>query len=257
MDKDTVIDLVPEPRHLKAGRGWQWYVQGFTLFRRQPGMWIVLALQFFVLALLAGVLPAVGALAYTLVSPVLSAGVYLAAKQCDLGNKIGPLDLFTAFRGEIKPLLFIGFINTVAAMLVTIVLGVFGSQVSLADIPTGSMPSPEQIKSLFLHSSLSLILMTPVMCAVWFAPALVSFDGHSPIEAMKLSFAGITRNWQAFLVNGLIATGLVVLVMLLMSVFTLLLALLLVLPVMMLMQYAAYQEIFEVTPIGIDGASAC
>jgi uncharacterized membrane protein len=32
---------------------------------------------------------------------------------------------------------------------------------------------------------------------------------------------------------------------------------LVVLPVMMLMQYVAYQEIFEVTPIGIDGASAC
>ncbi|MBY0444201.1 MAG: hypothetical protein K2Q15_03210, partial [Burkholderiales bacterium] len=65
MEKDNVIDLLPEPRRLVAGRGWHWYVQGFKLFRRQPSMWIVLALQFFVLALLAGVLPAVGALAYT------------------------------------------------------------------------------------------------------------------------------------------------------------------------------------------------
>jgi uncharacterized membrane protein len=253
MENDSVIDLLPEPRRLAANRGWHWYVNGFKLFRRQPGIWIVIALQFFVLALLAGVLPAVGALAYTLVSPVLSAGLYLAAKQCDSGKKIGALDLFAAFRGEIKPLLLIGFINVLAVMLVTLIMSLFGSQPSLADIPIGSMPSLEQMKSLFLYTSLSLILMTPVMCAVWFAPALVSFDCHSPIEAMKLSFAGIIRNWQAFLVNGLITTGLVILVMLLMSIFTLLLGLLLVLPVMMLMQYIAYREIFDAAPMGVDG----
>jgi uncharacterized membrane protein len=252
MDKDTVIDLVPEPRHLKAGRGWQWYVQGFTLFRRQPGMWIVLALQFLVLALLASVLPAVVAIAYTLVSPVLSAGLFLAAKQCDLGNKVGALDLFAAFKAEIKPLLRIGFINVLAVLLVTVVLSLLGSQSSLADIAPGTLPTPEQMKSLYLHTSLNLILMTPMICAVWFAPALVLFEGYTPLEAMKLSFIGVCRNWQAFLVSGLITIALCVF-----SAFTLMLGFLVVLPVMMLMQYAAYQEIFEVTPIGIDGASAC
>lgn len=253
MENDSVIDLLPEPRRLVANRGWHWYVNGFKLFRRQPGIWIVIALQFFVLALLANVLPVVGALAYTLVSPVLAGGIYLAAKRCDAGNRVGPLDLFAAFRGEIKPLLWVGLINVLAAMLITVVLGLFGSQVSLTYVPLGGMPSPEQMKSLFLHTSLSLILMTPVMCAVWFAPALILFDGYSAIEAMKLSFAGITRNWQAFLVNGLITTGLVVLVMLLMSVFTLLLGLLIVLPVIMLMQYIAYREIFAAVPAGADG----
>jgi uncharacterized membrane protein len=248
MEKDNVIDLLPEPRRLVAGRGWHWYVNGFKLFRRQPGMWIVLALQFFVLALLAGVLPAVGALAYTLVSPALSAGVYLAAKQCDSGHKIGPLDLFSAFRGEVKPLLFIGFINVVAAMLVTLILSLFGSQSSLADLPAGSLPSPEEMKSLYLHTSLSLILMTPVMCAVWFAPALVLFKGHSPIEAMQLSFSGVCRNWQAFLLSSLITLALFIL-----SAFTIFLGLLVALPVMMLMQYIAYQEIFDAAPVGVDG----
>jgi uncharacterized membrane protein len=248
MEKDNVIDLLPEPRRLVAGRGWHWYVNGFKLFRRQPGMWIVLALQFFVLALLAGVLPALGALAYTLVSPVLSAGVYLAAKQCDSGHRIGSLDLFTAFRGEVKPLLFIGFINVVAAILVTLILSLFGSQPSLADIPAGSLPSPAEMKALYLHTSLSVILMTPVMCAIWFAPALVLFKGYTPTEAMKLSFSGVYRNWQAFLLSGLISLGLFVL-----SAFTIFLGLLVALPVMMLMQYIAYQEIFDATPSGVDG----
>lgn len=248
MEKDNVIDLLPEPRRLAAGRGWSWYINGFKLFRRQPSMWIVLALQFFVLALLAGVLPAVGALVYTLVSPVLSAGVYLAAKQCDTGHKIGPLDLFAAFRGEVKPLLFIGFINVVAVMLVTLLLSLFGSQPSLADIPAGSLPSPELMKSLYVHTSLSLLLMIPIMCAVWFAPALVLFKGYSPTEAMKLSFAGVCRNWQAFLLSGLITLALFIL-----SAFTIFLGLLVALPVMMLMQYVAYQEIFDVTPSDVDG----
>ncbi|MEJ2792400.1 BPSS1780 family membrane protein [Iodobacter sp. LRB] len=248
MENDSVIDLLPEPRRLVANRGWHWYVNGFKLFRRQPGIWIVIALQFFVLALLANVLPVVGALAYTLVSPVLSGGIYLAAKRCDAGNRVGPLDLFAAFHGEIKPLLWVGFINVLAAMLVTVVLGLFGSQASLVDIPAGSLPTPEQMKSLYLHTSLSLILMTPVMCAVWFAPALILFDGYSAIDAMKLSFAGIARNWQAFLVSGLVTIALCFL-----SVFTLLLGFLVVLPVMMLMQYIAYREIFAAVPAGADG----
>jgi uncharacterized membrane protein len=252
MDKDTVIDLLPEPRRLKAGRGWQWYAQGFKLFRHQPGMWIVLALQFGVLALLGSVLPALGTFIYTLAAPVLSGGVFLAARQTEAGLKIGPLDLFVAFKGEVKPLLLIGFANLVAALLVTMLLSLFGSQASLADMPAGTLPSPEQMKSLYLHISLSLLLMTPVMCAVWFAPALVLFEGHSPIEAMKLSFAGVWRNWQAFLVSGLITLALCLL-----SAFTLLLGLVIVLPVMMLMQYVAYREIFAATPIGNDGVSAC
>ena len=249
MDQDTVIDLMPEPRHLPARRGWQWYVQGFQLFRRQPAIWVLLGLQFMVLALLASVLPAVVAMAYTLLSPVLSGGVFLAAKRTDDGNKISPMDLFAAFKGEVKPLLRIGFINVLAVVLITVLMSLFGNHASIGEIPAGSLPSPEQIKALYLNLSINMILMTPVLCASWFAPALVLFDGHTPIEAMKLSFAGVYRNWQAFLLSGLLTLALCIL-----SAFTLLLGLLLLLPVMMLMQYVAYQEIFSAKPIGKDGA---
>lgn len=249
MEKYTVIDLLPEPRRVAAGRGWQWYVQGFKLFRRQPWMWIMLGLQFLVLALVATTLPLVGTLAYTLVSPVLSGGIYLAAKQSDQGGRIGPLDLFAAFRQEIKPLLFIGLINVIASMLVTVLVSFMGNAGNLADIAPGTIPTPEQMKAIYMHTSVSLLLMSPVICAVWFAPALFLFEGHPPLEAMKLSFAGVCRNWQPFLVSGLITV-----VLCFLSAFTLLLGMLVVLPVMMLMQYVAYQDIFEPKPIGIDGA---
>ncbi|AMC36231.1 BPSS1780 family membrane protein [Janthinobacterium sp. B9-8] len=248
MENDNVIDLLPEPRRLPAGRGWQWYVSGFKLFRRQSGMWIVLALQFFVVALLAYVLSVVGAIAYALAAPVLFAGFYLAAKQADLGNKLGPLDLFAAFRGEIKPLLFIGFVDLFAAVLVTILLSFFGSQGTFPDVPAGTLPSPEEMKAIYLHVSLSLILMAPVKCATWFAPALVLLKGHSAIEAMKLSFSGVCSNWQAFLLSGMLAAALFIL-----SAFTLMLGLVVVLPVMMLTQYMAYREIFDAAPVSVDG----
>ena len=55
-----------------AGRGWGWIVEGWRLFARAPGVWIVILLIYFGINFVLSLIPLIGGLAYLLLSPVLS-----------------------------------------------------------------------------------------------------------------------------------------------------------------------------------------
>jgi hypothetical protein len=66
-----------------------------------------------------------------------------------------------------------------------------------------------------VFASLAALVIGAVMGALnWFAPALVVLHGAKPIDAMKASFIATWRNWVTFLVYGLIAIALALVVIL-------------------------------------------
>ena len=49
-----------EPKHLQAGRGWEWIKQGYALFMKAPLLWIVLLLICVIAAVALSSVPVVG-----------------------------------------------------------------------------------------------------------------------------------------------------------------------------------------------------
>jgi len=75
-------NFVAEGQAVAAGNGWQWIVDAWALFKRQPGMWIAIIVVFFVLFFLVSLVPFVGSLAAALLGPVFAAGSCAGARRC-------------------------------------------------------------------------------------------------------------------------------------------------------------------------------
>jgi uncharacterized membrane protein len=95
------------------------------------------------------------------------------------------------------------------------------------------------ILTLLLAALVGLALMVPVFMAIWFAPALVVFDGKDAIEAMKQSFAGCLKNIVPFLIYGLVLFVLSILASIPLGLGWLLLG-----PVLAASVYTGYKDIF-------------
>ena len=86
---------------------------------------------------------------------------------------------------------------------------------------------------------LSSLLLIPLWMAMWFAPALVLFNGMSPIEACKASFAACLKNILPFLILGLIAF-----VLCFFAALPVGLGFLVLIPVLAGTAFASYQDVF-------------
>ena len=68
-------------RAVDAGRGWEWIAGGIALFKKQPGMWVLLCIVFAVCMILINLVPMLGSIASTLLYPVFGAGFMLACRD--------------------------------------------------------------------------------------------------------------------------------------------------------------------------------
>ena len=87
-----------------------------------------------------------------------------------------------------------------------------------------------------------MLLLTPLIMATWFAPALILFGNARPGQALLISLRAVAKNWLSITVNGL-ALGMVLFVS---ALIPFLLGLLVAMPVLFGSLYAAYQGIFAV-----------
>lgn len=226
------------PQSVSPSRGVQWLLSGWRLFRRQAGIWILLTLVLGLIMAGLFLIPVVGGLAFSLLMPVFAGGLMMGSRKVEAAEELELADLFSGFRRSAGNLVLIGVIAlalSIAAMVpMTLLVGATG----LATLASGS---PEAVGTGTLAVTLLfLVLMIPINMAVWFAPALVVFDGYGPVGAMLASFRACLRNIPAFLLYGVV---LFVLAMLASIPFGL--GWLVLLPVLVSSIYAAYREIFH------------
>ena len=60
---------VPGGRAVIAERGWAWIAAGWDLFKKQAGMWIALTLVALVIFVVLSLIPVIGSIALTVLSP--------------------------------------------------------------------------------------------------------------------------------------------------------------------------------------------
>lgn len=195
-----------EARVVAAGRGWQWLVEGFGLFRKSPAMWIALTIVLALLWAVSLIIPVLGPLLFTLLSPVLFAGLMIGCRALENGEPLEIAHLFAGFKQQAAPLVTVGGVYLVGTVIVVgIVLVIAGGPMLPAVL---SKPGTDietlraAARSMALALAVGAAVYLPLLMLIGFAPLLVVFNGLAPVAAMTLSFAACVRNTLPFMVYG-------------------------------------------------------
>jgi uncharacterized membrane protein len=228
-----------------ADRGLGWWTDSWALFMRSAPMWAALGLIMFVGLMVVGMVPILGAVAISLVMPVLAGGWMLAARKVHDGGAPEVADLFAGFQSSrIGPLLVLGALLLAAMVTIGLVAGllgagaVFGLAMGGARHSMGGMMAG--LGAGFAALALAFVLGAVVTMAWWFAPALVVLRNTPPVEALQLSVAASLKNVLPFLVFGLIG----ILASIVASI-PFGLGWIVLLPLTMLSAFVSYREVFE------------
>jgi uncharacterized membrane protein len=229
-----------EGRTVAAGRGWDWIVEAFALFRKQPGIWILTAVVLGVLFIVISMIPLLGSFATALLFPIFGGGLMLGCKAQDQGGPLEIEHLFAGFRQKTGDLVMVGAFNLIGwVIIVFAVVAVIGGGVFMGVMRGGIEGAGLSIASLLIAMLLVAGLSVPLYMATWFAPALIVLQDMAAGAALKASFFACLRNWIPFLVYSV-----VLLVLGIVAAIPALLGFLVLVPVLAASVYTAYRDIF-------------
>jgi uncharacterized membrane protein len=235
-------DFVPDGQPLSAGQGWQWLRDGWTLFRAQPGMWIGITVALLVFYVVVGLVPWIGQLAATLLTPVIAGGLLLGLKALDEGGELTFGHLLEGFRipqtGRLVMIGLASLVATIAIVLVIVLIAGAGWGLAMMGGGQGGMTGTG-VGMIMLATLAALAISVPLYMALWFAPALITFHDYQPVQAMKASFFACLKNVVPFLVYGIVAMLLAAV-----AVIPFGLGLLVLMPVIIASVYTAYRDVF-------------
>jgi uncharacterized membrane protein len=211
-DTAAAADLgVITPRAVDGGQGWNWIAQGWDLFAKNPGIWIVNFILLVIISMALGLVPVLGHIANQLLYPVLIAGLMLGCRALQRGEPFEVAHLFAGFQTNTAQLVMLGLFTLIAWVLIlAVVLGllfVLGGGAIISAIVGGSVAGAvagAAIMLMLLGLLVMMLLFIPVAMAVWFAPCLIVFHNLQAIDAMKLSFDACMKNMVPFLIYGLV-----------------------------------------------------
>lgn len=243
LDEADSEDTLHAPASVPAGHGWTWIKQSFALFKRNPFAWVGALVVWVVISMVLNLIPLVSLLV-SLFSGVIGGGFMLGAREQDSGGDFRVGHLFAGFSNNFGSLLLLGVFYLIGLVVVGVGVGVTMSGAMLSTVAVEN-PDPAVMQALITSPAMLIpiligaVLITFLIMAYWFAPALVAIDGVSAISAMALSFKACMKNMLPFLVYGIIATLLVIL-----GALPVFLGLLIVIPVIMASVYTGYRDIF-------------
>ena len=207
-DLSTAADdgqLIAGGRVVAAGQGWQWIVDGFNLFKLNPGVWILNLIILMAITFALAFIPLIGGLILNLTYPVFAGGLMLGCHALMRNEPLEVAHLFAGFRDKAGPLIMVAVFYLVGAVVIAIVVGVgFGFSMLAVMFRGGAGNGVVSVAAILLMVLVMMALFVPLLMAVWFAPALVVLHDLQPLEAMKQSFAGCLKNIVPFLVYGII-----------------------------------------------------
>lgn len=188
-------------RTVSAGTGALWLRDGWRLFARQPlglsAMVVVYLMMLFVPALI----PFIGIAISGVLAPFATVALLAACREVD-AKRAPTINLFaqpfqdTRVRAQLA---LLGMINAALVLAVAVLGALLG----------GPEPSqaPASIQDIPLDAvALQLVLYTPVLMLMWFAPVLVGWHRLTPGKAMFGSVVACWRNKGALLVYGVVVS---------------------------------------------------
>jgi uncharacterized membrane protein len=212
----------PPPRQLAAAEGAAWWGESWRIFGAAPWVWLGILIIFCVLSIALVMVPVVGSLAHTVLTPVFAGGAMLGCHALARGRPLTLGHLFEGFQaGRFAPLAILGLLWLAMLFVIAIVmvgtvfltLGAAGLAALMdystaAQIDYAALASAGAAIAIVALVALAVALLAAM--AYWFAPALVVLNGEPPLAALQKSFAASLRNFGAFLLYGLIFIGLAI-----------------------------------------------
>ncbi len=206
---------LPPIRGLAAGRGAEWWRVGWHMFKGAPGTWIAICVAFVLIPFALQAAGAIAQAASTFLAPILSAGVFIAARAQDDGAGPRFEQLFAGFGAPyLKPLAVLGVTNVVLSyVLLALVAAAVTALVGPAGLEAFNATDTLDLSSIDLTVLvLTVLVATPfllvggflILMAFWYAPGLVIANGVGPLAALGLSFRASLRNFGAALVYSLL-----------------------------------------------------
>jgi hypothetical protein len=194
--------ILMEARYVRGKQGLQWILSGFYFFRQAPLHWILICFTYLLIGATLGLIPLLGSFIGTLTMPVFIAGIMAGCRQLDLTGKLQLEYLFIGFKKNTASLITVGGIYLIGDVLIIGVFMLLGGD-AVVDMwlygkrfdESEIAPVMDDALSAFLFS---LLLIIPLIMAVWFAPMLVMFEKMPPLIAMRISFFACLKNIFAF-----------------------------------------------------------
>ncbi len=187
-----------------ARRGLQWAQQGMRVFWKQPLAMSGLFFLSMALVSMVSVLPLLGGVVALVLMPAFTVGLMAATQTASEGKFPMPSTLWQALRpgARRKPMLQLGALYATGfLLLMASSILVDGGQ--FARVYLGGAPlSPELVQSDSFQTALwvTMLLYAPLSMLFWHAPALVFWQGISPVKSLFFSWMGCWRNKGAFAV---------------------------------------------------------
>ena len=233
------------PRKLPAKQGLQWVNEGFRLYRQNP---LLLSAAFGLLfgaVAAANLIPIVGGVLSELISPLMVAGFMAAYRVLDRKETLQWPHFLAGIQGPWLPLMAVGAVQMLGMLLITQIMLRMGFDA------TAVMAAAKKGDPVILQNAMNqampalmtgMLLLTPLIMATWFAPALILFGNARPGQALLISLRAVTRNILAIIVN----VAALVMVLFVAALIPFMLGLLVAMPVFFGSLYSAYQGIFAV-----------
>ena len=191
----------PAPGDVAPGHALNWLAEGWRLFMKAPGPWVIQALIFFVIIAALGMLPFLGWAAAPVALPVLVAGMLSGAQALDRGEPLRIDALFDGIRRHAGNLLLVGAFHLLGLLLAAMMAAAVGGSAALTGMAVGALAGAGMAAGgMMLGVVVFTVLWALLMMAMWFAPALVMLHGVAPLDAMKLSVRACFHNLLAFIV---------------------------------------------------------
>jgi len=230
-----------------TSHGWTWISDAWQIFKKDPGVWIGIMFVTLILNGLLGLIPFLGDIAGTVLTPVFAAGVIYAAQQSYLDQNIEFTMMFEGFKARFSDLLILGllYFGLIILALMPALLSLILSGESLESLQQLNLEDPSGYsEAILLKLSTSILIamffLIPAFMAYIFSPALVMLAGIKPAIALKLSFSAALKNILPFTWFSLVLIPLILIASL-----PLLLGLIVLIPVLMISSYTMFNDVFE------------
>lgn len=244
-----------EPRALSAGRGWQWIVGGFLIFRKNPVVWILIIVTLYVAFAVLARIPILG-IVFVLLMPALLAGLMEGCRALDAGQELKITHLVCGFQKNAAHLVTLGGISLVSNLLVLMVGAMMMGDAAITIMksaatgpadPAASEAVLREAPRVLTAALVSLLISLPLLMALWFAPLLVYFEDLKPVRSLMISFQACWKNAIPFLLyGGVFLVAVVALTPISISFRQYDLSVWLLAPVLVPSIYASYKDIFTV-----------
>jgi hypothetical protein len=189
---------------LSASTGAVWLRDGWRLLKRQPLALAAMVVMYSFALLVPATIPFVGLALLGVLSPFATLGLMAACREAAAGRAPTPAVFAQPLQDAVRrKLLFrLGVIHAGLLLVVSALANLLVRPVPLAPEDSAALDGERLVQVALL-----LLLYSPVMVAMWFAPMLSGWHGLAPGKAMFGSAVACWRNKGAMLVYGLLMTA--------------------------------------------------